>query len=302
MEVHKLMAKGKSLASREDFMIEQLVTMKKVNSMMSRLFEIYYIDVQPGNQLSTMMLTVWPRFYVDPLDPEYPSQYTIVGKSLVPYLERAVFINPYVGDKGKLQWDLSAYKGLVFNSAEFQMKAKLYRKTKLEPYIIMGDQKDGSRYTQSVLMKEPGMKKSETLVIPGLNLPSRQLYGVEAHRAMLQKIVYDAYYRFIFDYLKDPSLVFHMIPDDVIEGVKEEYAIEYTTHEGDIITLSKEIIPQPTVDHKYSLAWVENAHVEPGCGKRHYLLAEDYETPNGMRYMSVYTLFAILSLLDEAYE
>lgn len=286
----------RELSSREDYIIESFADMKKVHTIASKLFEIYFVDTDPTYELSSMMQRMVPQFFIDPYSPEYPGRYVIAGKSSLSYLERIMYILPKVNAKGKYEFDLSAWKGVVINPYEFTQKIKGLRKSKLEPLVIMQDNTGGSHRPQSLVLKEGHTRMKDELIIPFLNIPNVNDYQPEDFGRLIDG-VYNPFYRFLPMYLKRNNLDFYRIPPDTIEELKDEMTCTVTMPDGDFVGITKNLIPTLKLSNEYFLANVPNADVPEGSGKRHYILKEVIPDANGHPTYTLYTLMCTLSVL-----
>ena len=284
--------KRNELSSREDFVVEQFPTMKKVNTICSKIFELYFIDTDIDNEMSVMMRNMVPAYYIDPSNPEHPSCFILAGKSLVDYLERMVYVFPYVNNKGKYEYDLSGYRGLLFNPTEFTMKVKGFRKTKLEPMVITTEV-NGERINQSLVMREDVSGAKEEHIIPFLMVPNRKRDGDIAYRDATKKLVYDPFYRYLPDYLQQ-DLQFIEIPQGDVVSLIENDEVEFVSEDDDRIIVSKDLFPGLKIDHKFAIAKVHEPKIDTSGGRFHYIIREDFINENGMPFISSYTLLAAL--------
>lgn len=281
------------LSSREDFIVDQFPTMKKVNTVCSKLFDMYFIDSDIDNELSPMMRTMVPNYYIDPINPEHPSCYLIVGKSSVSYLERWVEVYPFVNSKGKYEYDLSGYKGLLFNPVAFQEKVKGFRKTMLEPLVVIGEQ-NGERVNQSVVLREKSSTAKQEHIIPFLLVPNRKKEGNEAYRNVVEKLVYEPFYRYLPKYLKQ-DLNFYPIPMSSILEILENDVVDFVTEDGDRLTVTKGMFPGMKADQHFYIA-KPDALIDTSYGKFHYVIKQEFMNDHGSYYMIAYTLVAALQL------
>lgn len=284
-------AKRNELSSREDFIIDQFATMKKINTMASKLFHLYYID--SGIEMSSMMRTMVPRYWVDPLNPEHPSYYILAGQSNIDYLERMVFIAPFV-DGSKYAYDLSAWKGLLINSASFTEKAGKFRKTKLEPMVIMKDHL-GERVNQCLILRETDTSAKAELNLPFLHLPNRKRDGDEAYQAALDQSIYRQFYQYLDQYMYT-SLPFKVIDLYMIEEMLDKGVVDIPTDKDDVITMSKALFPTVKLDHRFKLARVPHPLIDTSGGRYHFILSEEYLNDSGVPYITIYTLMAALQI------
>lgn len=287
----------KTLATREDFIIEQFAFMRRLNSKLERLFDIYYVDVDPGSELTPMMRQLIPQFFVDPFNPEYPGRYRIAGKSRENYLERVVYVTPYVDKKGKYLADISAWKGLLFNSSEFSLKCKAYRKSKLEPYVFMGDTERGGKYPEALMIRESDTKAKEEMVLPFLKLPDRAMDGEDMYQEALHKLIYQPFYRFLIDYLR-AGVPMTPIPEKTIDEIMDEMNSDYFVVEtGDTLTLTRDLMPGCRREFKYEIGAVpRHLMPDPEGPKQHYILKEKQISEEGAEWMTTYTLFSTIAL------
>lgn len=286
-------AKRNELSSREDFIVDQFATMKKINTMASKLFHLYYIDTDPRMDLSPMMRNMVPRYWVDPIDPEHPGCYILAGQSNIDYLERMVFITPFV-DGTKYAYDLSAWKGLLINSASFTEKAGKFRKTKLEPMVIVKDHM-GERVNQCLILRETDTSAKAELNLPFLHLPNRKRDGDEAYFAALDQSIYRQFYQYLDQYIFNP-LPFKMIDPYMIEEILDKGIVDIPTDKDDVITMSKALFPTVKLDHRFKLARVPNPLIDTSGGRYHFILAEEYLNDSGVPYITIYTLMAALQI------
>lgn len=284
-------AKRNELSSREDFIIDQFATMKKINTMASKLFHLYYID--SGIEMSPMMRTMVPRYWVDPLNPEHPSYYILAGQSNIDYLERMVFIAPFV-DGSKYAYDLSAWKGLLINSASFTEKAGKFRKTKLEPMVIMKDHL-GERVNQCLILRETDTSAKAELNLPFLHLPNRKRDGDEAYQAALDQSIYRQFYQYLDQYMYT-SLPFKVIDLYMIEEMLDKGVVDIPTDKDDVITMSKALFPTVKLDHRFKLVRVPHPLIDTSGGRYHFILSEEYLNDSGVPYITIYTLMAALQI------
>lgn len=293
------MAKPKvnELSSREDFIIEQFPTMKKINKIADKLFDLYYIDVDRNSELSPMMRGMVPTYYVDPNNPEHPGSYIIAGKSSIPYLERIMFVTPYVNEKSKYEYDLSGWKGLLITPVEFSNRTKEFRKTKLEPMVIMGERYGGERFNQSLILRESNTPAKQELVLPFLNLPNRKMAGEDAYQQALQTLIYQPFYQYLAGYIRQ-ALSFTSIPQEDVIDFCENDVIDMTTGDGDIVTVTKSLFPCIAKDHRLSIAKVNSDEVDSTGGRFHYVIQEEILNEYGASSIIIYTLVAALQMSD----
>lgn len=277
-------------SSREDFIVEQFATAKKLNTIAGKLFDLIYIDVDRNSELSPMMRTMVPAYYVDPNNPEHPSQYIIAGKSSLDYVERLMFVRPYLSEKGKYEMDISAWKGLLITPAEFTAKTKGFRKTKLEPYVVMGE-RNGDRFCQSLLLRESDTRPSDELSIPFLELPNRKKYGEDFYQETLHRLIYDEFYRYLPKYIYR-GLRFTSIPEREVQILCEKGEADFYTDEGDLAIVTKGIFPTATMDHTFSIAKVPDPDIDTSEGRGHYVILEECYDKDRNVICSIYTLVA----------
>ena len=282
------------LSSREDFVVEQYATMKKLNKICNKLFELYYIDVDRNSELSPMMRSMVPLYYVDPNNPEHPGCYILAGRSNIPYLERIVYVTPYVDAKGKYAMDLSGWKGVMIPPAEFEAKCKDFRKSKLEPMVIMGE-RGGDRFNQSLILRESNTAAKQELVLPFLQLPSRKMEGEDAYQHALRTLVYDPFYQYLDRYLHQ-GLRFVSIPPETVEALYENDVADFITDDEDVVTVTRGVFPTISRDQLFSIAKVEKSDIDTSGGRYHYVIMQEDVTENGMAYITTYTLLAALQL------
>lgn len=281
--------------SREDFAIVQFPYMKKIMKICATMFDYISITTDPTAELSPMMRTMVPQYYVDPVNPEHPGAYLIAGQSNVSYLERLMVVAPFANQKGKYEYDLSAYNTLLINTAEFSTKTKDFRKTKLEPLVLMGEQ-NGERFTQSLIMREGDTKAKDEYPISFLHLPNRKSYGEDAYHEAVETLVFKPCYQYLYRYLHRGNH-FIEIPKDIIEEMKTEDVTDLISEEGDTIIVAKSILPNLKNDSIVSLAKVKDPDIDTSGGKNHYIIREEsIDEDTGSVYMTIYTLLAALSL------
>lgn len=279
-------------SSREEFMIETWPTIKKVNGIMNKLFDLYFIDSDPDGDLTNMMKTVVPPFYVDPNEPIYPGVYILAGKSSVSYLERMCYITPFVDKKRKYMYDLAAWRGTVIDPLTFNNKTKGFRKTKLEPMVIMGDGiSTPTKQPQSVILKEKGMKAKDECILPFVSIPAPHVHNYQ----QIMDALYAPFYNYLYNYLKTRTLNFIPVSDEDIATLKEE-SLEIKMPDGDVVIISRNIVPTLKAGDSLSIAEVPDPIVPENSGKRHYILREDHEEDEN-HFLTIYTLVAILSIL-----
>lgn len=287
----------KTLATREDFISEQFVFMRKLNSKLEKLFDIYYVDVDPGTELTPMMRQLVPQFFIDPFNPEYPGRYRIAGKSTDSLLERVVFITPYVDEKGKYVGDISAWKGLLVNSSEFSLKCKAYRKTMLDPIVFIGNNDRGSKYPEALMLRENSTKAKEEMVLPFLKLPDRTIDGEDAYQEALHRLIYQPFYRYLIGYLQKGVPMIELPAktiDEIMDEMSSDYFMEST---GDTLTLTRDVMPNCRREYKYELGAVPRGMMpDPEGPKQHYILKEMQLTNSGLDWMTTYTLFSTIRI------
>ena len=291
------MAKPKinELSSREDYVVEQFAVMKKINKIADKLFDLYYVDIDRNSELSPMMRTMVPLYYVDPLNPEHPSCYILEGSSSIPYLERMVYITPYVNAKNKYEYDLSGWKGLLITPTEFNAKTKDFRKTKLEPMVIMGERFGGDRFNQSLILREANTPAKQELVIPFLQLPNRKMSGEDAYFGALNELIYTPFYRYLYGYM-GRGLKFIPIPQEKVVELYENDVVDLITEDEDIVTVTKSLFPCITREQRFSIAKVSNPAIDTSQGRFHYVVMEESLNEFGSSYITIYTLLAALQM------
>jgi hypothetical protein len=287
------------LSSREDFIIQQFEYMKKLNAIARDLYDLYYIDVDRSSELSPMMRTMVPSYYIDPMNPEHPSCYMIPGKSSQSYLERMLMIHPYMDSKNKYFFDLSAWRGLVINAQEFHKKGRGFRKTRLEPLVIMTEQ-NGERYANSLVLREGATSAKGEYIIPFLQLPNRKSYGEDAFRAALKQLVYEPFYQYLTTYLERGGLPYTAVPAETIEDLVDTGIADFVTVEGDRITVTKNIFPslasKKRPEETFFVARVPNPAIDVSGGRYHYIVMQCLLNEFGVPYATVYTLLAAMQL------
>lgn len=286
--------KATELSSREDFIIQSFPHMKKVNTMASKLFDLYFIDVDRNSELTPMMRTMVPTYYIDPTNPEHPSCYILAGKSSISYLERLVYVQPYVNDKGKYEYDLSGWRGLLINPVEFTDKTKPYRKSKLEPLVVMGE-RNGDRFNQSLILREDTSTARDELVIPFLQVPNRKRDGEDAFQQALQMMIYDPFYQYLPRYMYH-GLQFAAVPQDVIQDMIDNDITEFITLEHDRVSVTKSLFPTLKNDQRFAIARVPDPDIDTSGGRFHYVIAQEILNDHGVPYVTIYTLLAALQL------
>lgn len=289
--------KATELSSREDFVIQSFGDMKKINTMASKLFDLYFIDVDRNSELTPMMRTMVPQYYVDPNNPEHPGCYILAGRSSISYLERIVYVTPYIEEKGRYAYDLSAWRGLLINPVEFQDKAKTFRKTKLEPLVVMGE-RNGEWFNQSLIMREGDSTAKQEMVIPFLQLPNRKRDGEDAYQHALQQLIYEPSYQYMVGYLYH-GMQYRAIPEDVITDLLEYDITEFITLEGDRVLVTKSLFPTIKNDHRFSIAKVPEPDIDTSGGRFHYVIGQEILNEFGAPYITIYTLVAALQMSVE---
>lgn len=293
--------KVNELSSREDFVIEQYQYMKKINKIGDKLFNLYYIDVDKASELSPMMRAMVPTYYVDPNNPEHPGAYILAGTSSIPYLERMVFVTPFVNGKGKYELDLSAWKGLLVKPDEFNTKTKDFRKTKLEPMVIMGERFGGERYNQSLILRESNTPAKQELILPFLQLPSRKSEGEEAYQEGLNELIYKPFYQYLPDYIYK-KLNYVGIPQDTLDELCENDVADLETEDGDIVTVTKSLFPCISKDQRFSIAKVMEPNIDTSEGRFHYIVQEEMVNEIGVASITIFTLLAALQMTEEYHD
>lgn len=287
--------KTNELSSREDFIINQFATFKKLNTIASKLFDLYYVDTNPMSELSTMMRTMVPAYYIDPRNPEHPGEYLLVGKSSLSYAERLIHVFPYVNEKGKYEYDISAWRGLIIKPLEFNSKVKPFRKSKLEPMVVMGE-RDGERVPLSLIMREDTTTAKEELALPFLQLPNRQKVGEGAYIQAVERSIYDPCYQFLYHYALRVHPQPTPIPQDTIRELIELGLTDFVTAEGDRVVVTKELLPTLNKDNRYSIYRVPDPEIDTTEGRFHYIICEDIITPMNTVGIRIETLVAALQL------
>lgn len=294
----KIHAKTNELSSREDFIAAQFATMKKINTMCSKLFDLYYIDTNPDNELSTMMRSLVPAYYIDPQNPEHPGEFTLVGKSTIPYAERLIRVFPYVDAKNKYEYDISGWKGLIIKPLQFTAGVKGFRKSKLEPLVVMGEH-DGERVPINLVLRERETAAKDEVVLPFLQLPSRAKMGDEYYMMALERSIYEPCYQYLHLYMHRPSQQFTPVPSETIEELIEMGIVDFHTSEGDRVLVTKELLPTLNRDHQYSICRVVNPEIDTSEGRFHYLIHEDILTPMNTIGIRIVTLVAALQIMED---
>lgn len=288
------MPKITELSSREDFIIEQFATIKKVNTIASRYFDAYYIDIDHDTELSPMMRSMIPVYYVDPNNPFHPSCFVLAGQSTIPFLERIVHIFPFMNKNGKYEWDISAYHGLLMNAAAFTSKTKGFRKTKLEPMVIVG-KKDGRPFNKNLILREGHTSASEEMVIPFLQLPSKKESGADAYYNALEHLIYAPFYQYLGGYM-DQDLKFQRISEQTIALMIEDGVAEFFMEDGDHLTVAKSMFPGTKTDHIFEICKVPQPNIDTSTGRFHYIISETTVNEYGSPLVIAYTLLAALQL------
>jgi hypothetical protein len=269
--------------------------MKAINTMAAKLFDLYYIDIDRNTELSSMMRTMTPPYYVDPTNPEHPSCYILAGRSSVPYLERIMYVTPFVDEKGKYQYDLSGWRGLLINPVEVADKLKEFHKTKLEPLVIMGE-RNGDLYNQSLILREDKTAAKDELVIPFLQLPNRKRDGEDAYMQALQSLIYDPSYQYLVGYM-NRGLKFRQIESEIIQDMLDNDITEFVTLDGDRVAVTKHLFPGlKSNDQIFSIAKVDQPDIDTSGGRFHYVISQEV-LKNGTTYVTIYTLLAALQMV-----
>lgn len=287
--------KSQDLSSREDYLIAQFQNFRDINKLAIKMFDCYYIDSEPSQDLSPMMRTVVPALWVDPNNPEYPGMYVLAGHSTVSFLERMIFITPYVNDKGKYINDLSAYKGLLINAAEFYGKTKAYRKTSLEPIVVVSDGILGEHTPQSVILRESRTKRKDEMVIPVMQLPAKSTENMALYTEILEKSVYSPFYRYLHKYLGRDNLRYMKLRPEVIDEIKDNGRADIVFSEDRVLSLSKDVMPALSPKNRYSVCFVQDADVPPESGKFHVILKEETLNERGNSTITILTLMAAIA-------
>ena len=286
------------LSSREDFVIEQFATMKKINSICSKLFDLYFVDVELDTELSPMMRTMVPPYWIDPTNPEHPSCYVIAGQSNISYLERMIHIWPYVNDRNKFEYEISAYRGLVIPPLGFAEKSKSFRKSKLEPMVAMSNQ-GNDRTPKTLILREESTNAKDELALDFLQVPKRKRDGDDAYLEVVNAVIYRPWYRYLTTYLEERELPFVEVPKETIMAIVNYDLADFITAEGDRITITKGILPLLSKDtevHKYFVAKVPNSLCDTSAKRFHYVIKETFHNTRGTAYMAIYTLLAAMQL------
>lgn len=286
------------LSSREDFAIEQFATMKKINSICSKLFELYFIDIELDSELSPMMRTMVPPYWIDPTNPEHPSCYILAGQSNVSYLERMIYIWPYVNDRNKFEYEISAYRGLIIPPLGFAERSKPFRKSKLEPLVVMSSQ-GNDRAPKTLILREESTSAKDELTLDFLQVPKRKRDGDEAYVETVNAVIYQPWYRYLTTYLNERELVFTEVPVETIMAIVNSDIADFVTADGDHITITKGILPLLSKDtevHKYFIAKVPDPMCDTSAKRFHYVIEETFYNTRGTAYMSIYTLLAAMQL------
>lgn len=294
----KIRPKTNELSSREDFITAQFATIKKLNTICNKLFDLYYIDTNPENELSTMMRSLVPSYYVDPQNPEHPGEFMLIGKSSIPYIERVVRVFPYVNEKGKYEYDISGWRGLIIKPAQFIAGVKNFRKSKLEPLVVMGEH-DGERVPINLVLREKDTAAKDEVVLPFLQLPNRVKVGEENYLSALERSIYEPCYQYLHLYIRRPSQQFTPIPSEVIEELIDSGIADFCTVEGDRVLITKELIPTLNRENRYSICRVINPEIDTSEGRYHYLIQEDALTPMNTIGIRILTLVAALQIRED---
>ena len=286
------------LSSREDFAREQFPTMKKLNSLCAKLFELYFVDIDLDAELSPMMRTMVPPYWIDSANPEHPGCFILAGQSNISYLERMIQLWPYVNERNRYEYEISAYRGLVIPPLIFNEKAKSFRKTKLEPLVAMAT-RGNEQIPKSLILREESTSAKAELILDFLQLPKRSLSGDKAYLDAVNKIVYQQWYRYLPIYLSRRELLFTEVPSQTIDDIVNYDLSDFVTSEGDHITITKGILPLLSKDtefHKYFIAKVPNPLCDTSAGRFHYVIKETFLNTRGTAYIAVYTLLAAMQL------
>ena len=287
--------KATELSSREDFVINQFPTMKKINTIANKLFDLYYIDINPEAELSMMMRSLVPTYYVDPQNPEHPGEYILAGKSSLPYAERIVRIFPYVDEKKKYEYDISGWRGLIIKPGEFQSGVKTFRKSKLEPMIVMGE-RDGDRVPMNLIVREASTSAKDELVLPFLQLPNRQKVGDEAFFTAVERSIYEPCYQYLHNYFRRRHHEFTPVVESTLDELSVVGLADFITKEGDRVGVTKELIPTFNKANRYRIERVPEPDIDTFEGRFHYIIEEDIMTPMNTVGITVVTLVAALQL------
>lgn len=287
--------KATELSSREDFIINQFATFKKLNTIASKLFDLYYVDTNPMAELSPMMRTMVPPYYIDPRNPEHPGEYLYVGKSSLDYAERLIHIYPYVNEKQKYEYDISAWRGLIVKPLEFTSKTKSFRKSKLEPMVVMGE-RDGERVALNLILREDTTSAKEELVLPFLQLPNRQKVGEENYIQAAERSIYDPCYQYLYHYALRVHQSATPIPQETIKELVEVGLTDFVTTEGDHIVVTKELLPTLNKENRYSIYRVQDPEIDTSDGRYHYIISEEIMTPINTVGIKIDTLVAALQM------
>lgn len=286
--------KVNELSSREDFVIEQYASVKKLNKMAGKLFDLYYIDVDRNSELSPMMRSMVPTYYVDPNNPEHPGAYILAGKSVTSYLERMMFVIPFVDSKNKYAMDLSGWKGLLMSPAEFILKTKDFRKTRLEPMVIMGD-RYGERFNQSLILRESATPAKQELVLPFLQLPNRKMAGEDLYQQALQELIYKPFYQYLPGYIRQPIQYTSLSPL-LVEELLDSDVCDLEMEDGDIVTVTKSLFPTLAREDRLAIGRVPNPNIDTSGGRMHYIVRQEALNEFGADYIVTYTLLAALQM------
>lgn len=286
------------LSTREEFVIEQFATMKKINGICAKLFDLYYVDIDLDTELSPMMRSMVPPYYVDPTNPEHPTCFVIPGQSTIPYLERMIHLWPYVNEKNKFEYEISGFRGLVIPPLVFNDKAKKFRKSKLEPLVMMVNG-ETDRSAKSITLRETNTPARGELVLDFLEIPKRKRVGDEAYFHTLNALIYQPWYKFLPTYLREKELDFAEVPEIVIEEILDADIADFITLDGDHVTITKGILPllgKDTETHRYYIAKVPDPDCNTSVGRFHYVIKENFCNERGTVFMTIYTLLAAMQL------
>ena len=297
------MAKGDStrLGTREDFILYQWANFKKVMKICGSMMDLIYITMDRDSELTPTMRQMVPPYYVDPLNPEHPSRYVLAGQSSIDYLERLVVVAPYVDAKGKYQYDLSGYLGLLVNVGEFEAKTKGFRKTKLEPFVIVGEH-DGVSYNQSLILREEDTPAKDELAMPFLQLPTRKSVGEEQYQAALNTLVFNPCYQFLYYYLmrsNEEMMPWVTIDERTIRACLDNDIVDFVSDDGSTVIVTKMILPCLKSMNRVSFCKVPYPSIDTSTGKNHYIIKEEMCNESGVPYITIYTLLSALSIEDD---
>lgn len=297
------MAKTIAMSSREDFILYQYTNFKKLMKICGTMMDLVYITMDRESELSPSMRKMVPPYYVDPLNPEHPSRYILAGQSSIDYLERLMVVAPYVDAKGKYQFDLSGYLSLLVNVGEFEMKTKNFRKTKLEPFVIVGD-RDGASYNQSLILREEDTPAKDELVMPFLHLPSRRSVGEDNYVAALNTLVFNPCYQYLYYYLmrsEESMMPYVTIDERTIRSCLDNDIVDFVADDGSTVIVTKMLLPCLRQMDRVQFAKVPFPAIDTSTGKNHYIIKEEMCNDAGLPYITIYTLLSALSIEDEEY-